>query len=471
MKVMGLGLDLDGRLLFPPRDDEEVFEGLVSALEANAERVQGLTRATQEAARLRGERARAVLDPGDPRAAGWTWLANAADPQIGEIARVLEPLARHRGMSDPAAPLLYQGEPPEQWLEWLHQNYYALGLEGAKVPQYVLIVGGPEQVPFLFQSVLDTVANVGRVAFDTPDDLRQYVEKLIRLETAAEPVVREEAVLFAPDAGFPDPTHYSRRQMVEPLAEYVRDELRFSTRVVVGEEATKAGLLSALQAGRPALVYTASHGLGAAGAPAEVQRRFNGAICCQHAGELSLDALFTGDDVPLDQPFLEGAVFFQFACYGYGTPALSDSTHWIKGVPEQHTDADFVAALPRKLLAHPRGPIAFIGHVDIAFLLGFAASEAPPPFLERWHERIAPFKSALQQLLGVQPAGLAMQDMNMRYSTCNAQITHTYDQQQRGRLQWNERLKARFLDTWLMRGDAQNYMLFGDPAARLRIAT
>lgn len=80
----------------------------------------------------------------------------------------------------------------------MHDNYYALDLEGKQVPQYILIVGGPDQVPFLFQSILDTVANVGRVDFDSLDDLKNYVEKLIRLETAPEPVVAKEALMFAP---------------------------------------------------------------------------------------------------------------------------------------------------------------------------------------------------------------------------------------------------------------------------------
>jgi hypothetical protein len=62
-----------------------------------------------------------------------------------------------------------------------------------------------------------------------------------------------------------------------------------------------------------------------------------------------------------------------------------------------------------------------------------------------------------------------MRDMNTRYSVCNALITNTYDRQQRGRLEWNARLKTRFLDNWILRGDSQNYMIFGDPGARLRI--
>jgi hypothetical protein len=167
---------------------------------------------------------------------------------------------------------------------------------------------------------------------------------------------------------------------------------------------------------------------------------------------------------------LDGAVFFQFACFGYGTPAESDYAHWLEGVPKQYTDADFVAALPKKLLARPQGPIAFIGHLDTAFLHGFADAEAPHT-LDRWHNRIAPFVKAVNQLLGVQPSGLAMEDMHKRYSICNALLTNTYDRQRRGKLKWSAELKTRFLDTWIIRSDAQNYMIFGDPAVRLRIPT
>lgn len=61
----------------------------------------------------------------------------------------------------------------------------------------------------------------------------------------------------------------------------------------------------------PVSLYTASHGLGAVNQTAEIQHRYNGAICCQHHGDLTLDALFSADDVPYDRPYLEGAVFFQ----------------------------------------------------------------------------------------------------------------------------------------------------------------
>ncbi len=37
---------------------------------------------------------------------------------------------------------------------------------------------------------------------------------------------------------------------------------------------------------------------------------------------------------------------------------------------------DFVAALPKRLLAHPRGPIAYAGHRDTAWRHGFADAPA-----------------------------------------------------------------------------------------------
>jgi hypothetical protein len=467
MHIMALGRTLSGDLLFPPVHENDFVDGLLGSLEQNARRVQDLTRATSEAVAFRGEVERRAHDPGDPRSVGWTFLLNAADSRRADIERILAPLAEHRGMADPNRPLLFGGEGEEGWFDWLHDNYYELALTGEQVPQYVLIVGGPDQVPFPFQALLDTVAKVGRLDFDTLEDLQTYVDKLIRIETAPAPVVSAEAFLFAPDHGLPDPTYFSREYMVLPLAEHIEEELKLATRLAVGPAATKDKLIDGCAA-NPALVYTASHGLAPGGQSPDQQRRYNGAICCQHEGRLNLDAMFSADDIPPDEPFLEGAVFFQFACFGYGTPAQSDFAHWIGGVPQRYAPSDFVAALPKRLLAHPRGPLAFVGHLDTAFLHGFTDA-ADPHILDRWHSRMAPFVRAVDRLLGVEPCGLAMEDMNARYSVCNALITSVYDRQRRGSFEWTRDRRTRFVDNWILRGDSQNYLVFGDPAARLRI--
>ena len=416
--------------------------------------------------RFRGEIERErTVDLGDPRAAGWTFLLNGNDPQINDIIKILRPLAEHRGMVDPEAPLIFGDEPQDEWFNWLQENYSTLDME--TVPHYILIVGGPDRVPFLFQSLLDSTASVGRVDFDSQEDLRTYVQKIIRLEKAASPVVTRKTIVFAPDGGPEDATYYSRRYMAEPLADHIRTRFGLEIHELMGDHATKEQLMEDLREAKPALVYTASHGIGAPNESLEIQKRLNGAVCCQHTGPLTLDSLFSAEDVPLDQPFLEGAVFFQFACFGYGTPAESDFMHWL-GNPELNAAEDFVAALPKRLLAHPMGPIVFIGHLDTAWLHGFADPESPD-ILDRWDDRIEPFVYAINTLLKVSPAGLAMARMNKRYDISNAIITYTFDRLQKGKIEMTPRRQVRLADSFITRSDAQNYMILGDPAARVRI--
>jgi hypothetical protein len=462
MRIVANGRHFRTRhLLVPPLDVDQFTERLLHCLGRNEQEIR---RVAATAASFRGELQREpTVDLGDPRAAGWTFLINAKDPAREALIDALAPLALHRGKRDPAEPLLFNGEAPDEWPDWLLSNYSTLG--GERPPHYVLIVGGPDQVPFHFQALLDAIASVGRVTFDTVDELRAYVDKLIRLETAAAPVTNRHAIVFATEEGDDDATVFSRRYLAQPLEEHMRARCGCTTTLVAGAQATKARLAAALEEQRPALVYTATHGIGAPDDSLEVQKSINGALCCHPAGG---DDLWSAADVPVDRPFLEGSVFFQFACYGYGTPAESDYMHWL-GEPQLNAKQNFVAALPKRLLAHPRGPIIYIGHLDLAWLDGFDDPDAPHPVGPR-HPRIEPFVFAVTELLRVQPAGLAMANMNARYNIENVRLTNIYDRLQRRRLEWTPEVRRRLGDAFILRSDAQNYLVFGDPAARLRIA-
>jgi hypothetical protein len=63
-----------------------------------------------------------------------------------------------------------------------------------------------------------------------------------------------------------------------------------------------------------------------------------------------------------------------------------------------------------------------------------------------------------------------MAAMNERYATTNAMLTGAYDRLMRGESQPTPEFWSKLADTFIQRSDAQNYMVFGDPAARLRIA-
>ena len=141
--------------------------------------------------------------------------------------------------------------------------------------------------------------------------------------------------------------------------------------------------------------------------------------------------------------------------------------HW-QGNAGLNSSEDFVAALPKKLLAHPRRPIAFIGHCDTAWLHGFDDPQNPH-LIDAWSNRLEPFIKAVDILLTVEPVALAMADMSKRYDLLNARLTNAFDSTQRKSFTPIPGYEARLAETYIFRSDAQNYMVLGDPAARLRI--
>jgi hypothetical protein len=81
---------------------------------------------------------------------------------------------------------------------------------------------------------------------------------------------------------------------------------------------------------------------------------------------------------------------------------------------------------------------------------------------------MSPFISAVNKLLDTQPVGLAMDEMNARYGIGNAQISNFLDRVKRKKASFESSWKW-LVDTFITRSDAQNYMILGDPAVRLRI--
>jgi hypothetical protein len=259
--------------------------------------------------------------------------------------------------------------------------------------------------------------------------------------------------------------------MAVPLSTRLETTLAVPAISLLGEHATKGQLLASISEHCPALVYTASHGLGALGEPAEVQRKYNGAICCQRSSRVFLDDVLSCDDVPVDQPFLDGGVVFQFACYGYGTPIPSTFRDWLQGVPCPG-DRSFVSALPKRLLAHPYGPIAYVGHLDLALLHGFTDG-AEQTCAAQVHPRLKPIADAVDRLVHELPVGYALEPMNMRMAMYTAMLGGYHYRQRRIEAGQQRAMtaaeKRELVQHWLMCSDAQNYMMLGDPAISIRL--
>jgi len=474
MNILGMGIDYTtGNLLCEAIDDQIAGRETVRALYRAHDRLLALTTVPRDVALLR-EKARRLPSPdyGDPRAAGWTYLLAADDPARAAITEIIQPLARHRGMPHPEAPLIYARGAEEDWWRWIEHNYVTRDL--TRPPFYVLIIGDPDHVPFRFQALLQTIAATGRLHFDSPDDLQSYVTKVLRLENAPEPAVEREAIFFAPQLpprGLDhDATYYSRRFLAEPIARLVGCEYGFVPHVLSGDRATKEALLATMRATRPALVFVASHGMVAPAEPPDVQRRVNGAICCQHNRDEPRERwLLSAADIARDQYILDGAILFQFTCFGYGTPARSEYAHWTPLLEELNTDTDFIAALPQRLLALPHGPVGFIGHVDAAWVCGFH-DEGQASDNEHWEARVAPFAMTVRHLLhDLQPAGQAMAPIGQRYVALNSNLADDIDRLRRGDIYETPDFRAKQAQAYILRNDAQNYMVFGDPAVQLQV--
>ena len=462
MKIASIGRLPSGELALPFTSVDTLAQSLV--------RSWGVAGAPHdefvEPASLQGnEQPRPIDDRADVRAAGWTYVVHERDPKRAWLEQAVVPLRARRNGAVLDEPLVYPGLDRSGWLDWLQREYFQRPLQGRRVPRYVLILGSPTYVPFALQSLLQTVAFVGRLDFDDEADMRAYVAKVLRLEDAPGPSVSREVTMFGTDGGSGDPTHRSARNMMRPLAKLLRDsELRVEP--VIGSHATKAALCGALSA-RPAVVYTATHGLVAVDAPAANQRRYNGALCCADwdGGE---DGLVTADDVPRKGKLLDGAAVFQFACNGYGTPATSDFAHLVEGIRPANPGEAFVAALPKRLLRRPTGPVAYFGHVDLAFVYGFSDPDEAP-LGNGWHARLAPFAEAVRRLVTSYPCGQALETMHGRAAAATMLIADLLDDRARRKRELSPQEQDRLVEEWVIRNDARNYMLLGDPAVALRL--
>jgi hypothetical protein len=159
-----------------------------------------------------------------------------------------------------------------------------------------------------------------------------------------------------------------------------------------------------------------------------------------------------------DDASLSGLVAFLFACHGAGTPAYNQFlTNHAKGaVPI--AGRPFAAALPQRLLSLPNGPaLAVFGHVERAW----AYSIQP----RNLGSRLRPFRNLISRILKGEPVGQATKDFSERFTAASAQLNLFNDPSFAGARPPASEVAA----LWIECNDARNYVLLGDPAARLRV--
>ena len=132
------------------------------------------------------------------------------------------------------------------------------------------------------------------------------------------------AVLFGVRNKLDIATALSSAELVEPLAgELEHDVSGWTISTHLNEKADKARLRTLLGgADTPALLFTASHGLGLPAGDANLLSRQGALVCSDWQGPghaVAPEQMFSADDVDA-QAELRGLIAFHFACFGAGYP-------------------------------------------------------------------------------------------------------------------------------------------------------
>jgi hypothetical protein len=338
------------------------------------------------------------------------------------------------------------------------------------MPYYLLLVGDPEAIPYTFQSQLDIQYAVGRLSFGTVEEYERYARAVVAAESGA--VVRPcRITFFGPRTPGDAATELSADFLITPLSDRLRESQgdgSWEVRVHRAEAATKARLTEIFNGspgedGAPALLFTASHGMGfPTGDPLQLARQ--GALLCQDwpgraagQGPVLPEHYFAAADVE-DGADVAGMIAFFFACHGGGTPRYDDFAHRIDWTRREIAPRAFVSRLPQRLLAHPRGgALAVVGHVERAW---------SQSFLWRTSEgQTDVFESTLGLLRKGWPLGAAMEYFNQRYAELAALLTLELQRAQLGEPVDAARLSV----LWTAHNDARSYVVVGDPAVRLAV--
>ncbi|HET91578.1 MAG TPA: hypothetical protein ENN99_12700 [Chloroflexi bacterium] len=349
------------------------------------------------------------------------------------------------------------------------------------VPYYLLLVGGPEGIPFEFQYQLDVQYAVGRIDFGA--DLEAYANYAHNVAAAEqeEAAPSSRVTFFGVRNRDDEATELSARYLISPLYEHLRAqgfETDWQLERVAPEEATKQRLLTVLQDDHPALLFVASHGLEFDVADPEQrarQEREQGALLCgdwPSSGDAERkvrpEHYLSGQDVRERGAAinLQGSILFLFACYGAGTPLYDEYyKQRFKRTGQAIAERPFIADLPKAMLSlSERGALAVVGHVERAWGTSFMGKKegGPRASKAKLNPHVAVFDSALERLLKGHPVGSAMDYFDLRYAALATELVPL--------MEANTPDKYELAEKWTAHNDARGYVVIGDPAVRLRAA-
>ncbi|RKG89317.1 hypothetical protein D7V88_12895 [Corallococcus terminator] len=400
-----------------------------------------------------------------------------------ELRRRVTRLIDHRAAQQKIRPEEVQVFPVAPAMTWQETEEFRcklLKLAPEDQPRYLLILGDAHEVSFDFQQYLAVDRFVGRLTFPRDIDFEHYVDKVLKAEQNPPRAKRGRTLFFASHDGTDATRHGYERLVCRSLEACEKSHLRGAfpasevLEVDTAPTVSSEELLASAARPEPTALLSLSH--GSAGPmdgwhSAQEQRL--------HQGELVLanGQLLTASDVS-HRPFLPGGIWIYFACFSVGTPARSAYAPWLQRLRELREGGrqleavlstapldgqPFVSALPQAALANPHGPLAVIGHVDLAWSYTYHDVEG--------NNRSERFTDVLRSLMKRRRAGVGLHSLTNSIASIDTRLSMLYHQDEVARAGGCEPTQE-LLDRaywWMARHDLSTYVLLGDPAARLSI--
>jgi hypothetical protein len=414
------------------------------------------------------------------------WGILAPEGRVGDrMLEAIQPLQRLREAEQGAPATIFRvpSEMRARDAKAWKDSVYA-GLEEEEQPYYLMLLGDMHHTALELQHVLSNDALVGRVHFADESgevDLARYAayaDKVLRYARYATPEPAADLLYYAAPDGSAA-TNLGKRKLIEPSFERSTEALAGGKSTAASvrnlEAETVSELLESAGGARPSVLLSVSHGLGAprrGWKSEEEQWRRQGAMMIGPGEVLDAERLH-------DQPFLPGGMWFFTACFGVGTPRESAYHPWLSELRKVDAfrgdveavlanlpgpnERGFLAALPQAALANPAGPLAVIGHIDLAWTYAFTGGA------NRSESKEARIRILLNMLLRGSRVGVALNKLMDDYREANQALTASYDTQERARIEGRPSpiAPAELAHQWMLRNDLRGYVVLGDPAAQL----
>ena len=405
------------------------------------------------------------VDAKDLAKAGWGVIYG---PEISdEVKEALLPLVKLRQSQTNGLFKEYAYESGETMFDFLIRNDTALAgvADPEEMPYYLLLVGSPEKMPFVFQYGLDVDRAVGRLHFETTREYDNYARSVVAAE-AGEVKLPRRATFFSVNNPNDKATSHSTNMLMKPLYQDFKQERsdKWLMDNYSGEgKATKSQLTTLLGGDReqvPAFLFTGSHGISFPRNDSRLEAH-QGALVCNdwdgQPGPIPADVYMAGEHIASDAQ-LHGMVAFFFACYGAGVPKEDEFMQKVSGTPKQIAPYPFISRLPQRILGHPQGgALAVIGHVERAWTYSFKWGD---------NKHLSVFEETLSKLFDGYPVGDAFDAFGGKHASVSASLTMLLEKQRR-RQKVN---RFELIKLWMVNNDARDYIILGDPAVCLAVS-